>query len=91
MNSTTEKPLLFFEYSTNKQVFKEIIIAQLENYDVQIIELNQDKEFVRFSEKNEDGEPEESESDFKKIILPLLYREFQKSKNYLVLQKLKNM
>jgi hypothetical protein len=81
MKSTDKKPLVFFEYIINQYNLSKEIDKQLCGYDVKGYRfINSTK--IGFEEQNTFGEFESREIEIQELLFPLLYREFQKSKNH---------
>lgn len=82
MNSTDLHPLAYFEYIIDgenilKEIEKELLYSDFSN-----INLESSME-VKYMEQNEFGEFEKKCILIKDLLIPKLYREFQKTKNHL--------
>lgn len=80
--STLQNPIFFFEYILNdNNIYKELV-KQLEYSDFKSYHMTLPSE-LNYVEENEDGEFIEKTMDIAKLLLPILRREFKKSKELL--------
>jgi hypothetical protein len=81
MESTDKNPLAFFEYIVNQTHLSHQIDNQLFYSDAKTYVINKDK--ISYVEENEFGEYIQHKMTIKDLMIPLLYRNYQQTKNSL--------
>lgn len=80
MKSTPEKPIAFFEHLLNERGFKNVLDNRLHSQYAKILKVDFDNSMVSGVETDGQGEYDEQEYTFKEFLVPILRREFEKSK-----------